>query len=195
MSHPHETLRLDVAVLNQDYSSLTVYDNAKYIIELDEIPITVEHFKRIFYSYGENFGINESIVKNTTVYGYITFLPPYRTYEYKPFSLLEKMLTNIELDLNVSRKSFTKCSLIQFSKEVSNIKTLADINYSNILNSLSWPNIVSIIKNEYITRQIDKPLREVLLVISIVFKSPNPSINPNTVKFSYRISEISNFLI
>ena len=104
------------------------------------------------------------------------------------------MLTNIELDLNVTRKSFTKCTLIQFSKEVSRIKTLADINCCNILNSLSWPNIVSIIKNEYITRPIDKPLNEVVLVISVVFKSPNPSINPNTIKFSYRISEISSFL-
>jgi hypothetical protein len=188
----YETLRLDVAMLSQDYSSLVLYDIKQHTIELDEIIITTNDFKKIFYSYGEQFGINDSILKNPTLYGYISFSPPYRTIEGgKPFSLLEKMITNIELDLNVGRNSFSRNSFIEFSKEITNIKTLAHINCCNILASLSWPNIVSIIKNDYITRQI--PLTEVVLVVSVVFKTPNPSIQPNTVKFNYRIKQVASF--
>jgi len=187
-----ETILLDVAILCQEYSPVKASNMCNHTIELDEIIIT---FKKIFYPYGENFGIN-SILGNIPEYNcYITFLPPFRTINLgKPFSLLEQILANIETDLNVTRNCFSTDSLIDFSKEISDIKSLVNINSCNIMCSLKWANIISIIKNEYITRTPTNPLKEVLLIISVVFKTPNSHILPNTIKFSYRIRNIKNLI-
>jgi hypothetical protein len=183
-----DTITLDIAVLCQEYSPIEVACNNNHIIELDEILITEDIFKQIFYPYGENFGIDKKICSNNIAFKYITFLPPWRTLHCgEPFSLLEQIILNIESDLNVTRNCFATCTLIELSKELSNIKSLSDINCCNILCSIPWSNILNIISNDYKTRDPLNPLKQTILIISVVFKTPNASILPTIIKFKYRM--------
>jgi hypothetical protein len=184
-----DTVSLDIAVLCEEFSPIEVESNNKHIIELDEILITEDTFKQIFYPYGENFGLDKNICGNSTYFQYITFLPPWRSLNFgQPFSLLEQIIMNIEKDLNVTRNCFQTCTLIELSKELSNIKTLSDINCCSVLSSLSWSNIVNIIRNDYINRDISNPLKQTLLIINVIFKTPNTCILPTIVKFKYRMN-------
>lgn len=183
-----DTISLDIAVLCQEYSPIEVACNNNHIIDLDEILITEDIFRQIFYPYGENFGIDKKVCCNTSVFPYITFLPPWRSINCgQPFSLLEQIILNIENDLNVTRNCFATCTLIELSKELSNIKTLCDINCCSILCSLPWSNIINIIRNDYINRDPLNPAKQTLLIISVIFKTPNTCILPTIIKFKYRM--------
>lgn len=184
-----DTIALDIAVLCQEYSPIEVSCNNNHIIELDEILITEDIFRQIFYPYGENFGLDNKVCSNSTAFPYITFLPPWRTLNCgQPFSLLEQIILNIENDLNVTRNCFLTCTLIELSKELSNIKTLCDINCCSLLCSLPWSNVINIIRNDYLNRDINNPLRQTLLIISVIFKTPNTCILPTIIKFKYRMN-------
>ena len=160
-----DTISLDIAVLCQEYSPIEVACNNNHIIELDEILITEDIFRSIFYPYGENFGIDKKVCCNPLFFPYISFLPSNRTINCgQPFSLLEQIILNIETDLNISRNCFATCSLIELSKELSNIKSLCDINCCSVLCSLPWSNIVNIIKNDYLSNLLTK---ETVLIISV----------------------------
>ena len=120
---------------------------------------------------------------------YITFLAPYRKIDGKLFSLLEEIIKNIEDDLNVSRNCFTTCSLIELTNDLSNIKTLCDINCCSLLCCLTWSNVLSVLKDYNLannTNIIYKPL----FVVNVVFKTPNPNVKPTIIKFNYRLSSI-----
>ena len=78
---------------------------------------------------------------------------------------------------------------------MTNIKTLCDIHSRCVECSLPWSNIISIIKNNYVNRDQNIPLRQTLLIISVVFKSPNPHILPTIVKFKYRMNINSEWLV
>lgn len=191
-----DTITLDVAFLSQEYSPIEVTCNNNHIIELDEICIDQNTFKCIFYPYGENFGLEKNNCCNPAIFPYITFLPPYRSINCgQPFSLLEQIIMNIENDLNVTRNCFTTCTLIELSKELSNIKTLCDIECCSLLCSLPWSNVQSIIKNDYINRVQNNPLRQMVLVISIIFKTPNTCILPTIIKFKYRMNIDPQFVL
>lgn len=183
-----DTIVLDVAVLCQEYSPVDIVCDYN-VIELDDIEITEQTFKAIFYPHGENFGIEKNICCSSGIIQYISFCTPYRRFNNgSPFSLLEQIILNLENDLNVTRSCFTTCSLIELSKELSNIKTLCDINCCSLLASLPWSNIVTIIRNDYRTRGPNVSLGQTLLVISIIFKTPNISVRPTVIKFKYRIN-------
>ena len=120
--HCHDTnLILDVAVLCQEYSPVEITCNNSHVVNLDEISISEDTFRNIFYPYGENFGIDakKSCVKE---FFYITFLAPYRKVDCKPFYLLEEIIKNTEEDLNVSRNCFTTCSLTDLRNDLLKIK-------------------------------------------------------------------------
>jgi hypothetical protein len=108
------------------------------------------------------------------------------TIQGKNFSLLETIILHIENDLNVSRNCFTTSSLIDLSKELSEIKSLCDINCCSVLSSLSWANIVSIIQNEQM-RVTGTPLEEIALILSIIFVTPHDDILETVIKFTYII--------
>ena len=181
---------MDVAVLCKEYSNINITCDKNHIINLDEIEISADKFKNIFYPYGENFGIDCNKCNTAHDFFYITFLTPYRRINGEPFSLLEQIIRNIEEDLNVSRNCFTTCSLIELSNDLSNIKTLCDINCCSLLSSLTWSNIISML-NDYNLADNSINFVSPLFVVSIIFKTPNPNIRPTTVKFNYRISRIS----
>jgi len=193
MSHhdcKNSNIVMDVAVLCQEYSNIDVTCNNNHVINLDEIEISAEKFKHIFYPYGENFGIDCNKCNTVHDFFYITFLTPYRKINGEPFSLLEQIIKHIEEDLNVSRNCFTTCSLIELSNDLSRIKTLCDINCCSLLCSLTWSNIMSMLKDYHLADNTVTYVRP-LFVVNVVFKTPNPNVKPTTVKFNYRISHIS----
>ena len=181
---------MDVAVLCKEYSNVDITCSNNHVIDLDEIEISAEKFKNIFYPYGENFGIDCNKCNTIHDFFYITFLTPYRKINGEPFSLLEQIIRNIEEDLNVSRNCFTTCSLIELSNDLSRIKTLCDINCCSLLCSLTWSNIISILNDYHLADNSVTTVRP-LFVVNVVFKTPNPNVKPTTVKFNYRISSIS----
>jgi hypothetical protein len=184
----NNTIYLDIALLSQEYTPVQILPSTNHIIDLDEIVIDENTFKQIFYPYGENFGLDKNISNDEYLSIYITFLTPYRTINNgKPFSLLNQIIQSIEEDLNVTRNCFTTDSLIDLGKEISNIKYLSDMNSYSLLTSLSWSNILDIIRNDYINRDPTNPYNQTLLVISVVFKNPDPRILPTIIKFKYRM--------
>jgi hypothetical protein len=182
------TLCLDFAVLSQTYKSIKLDVCQNHVIELDPINISLTDFLTIFYPFGDSFGINlQKMNVNQYLLNYVSFLPLYRTFKGKNFSLLENIILNIEADLNVSRNCFTTSSLIDLSKELSEIQTLCDINCCSVLSSLSWSNIINRIKNEQLTRVSNAPLDSIALVLSIVFVTPHDDILETIIKFTYLI--------
>jgi hypothetical protein len=182
---------LDVAILCKEYSPIELNSNHNHVIELDEIPISEQLFKYLFYPHGETYGLNENVCSQS--FPYITFLYPYRTQCGKPFSLYESILTNIEEDLGISRNCILTKSLIDLTNDLANIKTLTDLNCCDVINSLTWSNIYSIIRNNYIIS--NNTINNAILMISVVFKSPNCQIHPTIIKFKYRININSNWMI
>ena len=193
IDHNNNTIYLDIAVLCKEYSNIDVTPNNNHIVELDEIPISETMFRKIFYPYGENFGLDKNKYTQD-MFHFITFLPSHRTVDKKAFSLLEQIILFTEIDLNVTRNCFTKCTLIELSNEITNIKTLNDLNCCNTVACMSWSNIVSILKHNYINKDNSHPYRNALLVISVVFKSLNVNVLPIIVKFKYRVQINTSFI-
>jgi hypothetical protein len=195
---------IDVAVLCQEYTAVDTmcHDN---IINLDEIPITKEVFQSIFYPYHDNFGLNKDFVSNNAnILSHISFIPEFRSVNSKKFYLLEEIISNIERDLNISRNCFTKESLVELTNEIISIKSLCDINCCSVLASLSWSNILEIIKNYQLinycqcaghdkycsTCKTSKPEIIPICVVNIIFKTPTPGVKNTIIRFNYRITNL-----
>jgi len=182
-------INIDVAVLCQEYTTIEKMCS-DHIINLDEIAVTKEIFQTIFYPYHENFGMNKNnVINNKTLLPYTSFLPENRSVDGKNFYLLEKIISNIENDLNVSRNCFTIETLVELSNEITNLHSLCDLNYCSVLSSLTWPNILEIIKNYKLSDSSDEPLIPIC-VISIIFKTPTVGVKNTIVRFNYRITNI-----
>ena len=199
-------ITIDVAVLCQEYTTIEKMCH-DHIINLDEIEITKDLFQCIFYPYYENFGINKNTVCNNCSYAeYISFLPEYRRVNGKKFYLLEEIISNIESDLNISRNCFTVESLVELTNEIISINSLCELNCCSILSSLTWCNILEIIKNYNIvndncgdcrpnTESTSYPGVPVIpvvpiCVISVIFKTPTPGVKNTIVRFNYRITDL-----
>jgi hypothetical protein len=201
---------IDVAVLCQEYTTIETmcHDN---IINLDEILITKEIFQSIFYPYHENFGLNKDFLSNNQISPYISFIPEFRSVNSKKFYLLEEIIANIERDLNISRNCFTKESLVELTNEIISIKSLCDINCCSVLASLSWQNILEIIKNYQLINYcqcakynnehepnenhcaICKTSKSEIIpicVVNIIFKTPTPGVKNTIIRFNYRITNL-----
>jgi hypothetical protein len=199
---------IDVAVLCQEYTTIDTmcHDN---IINLDEILITKEIFQSIFYPYHDNFGLNKDFVSNNPkISSHISFIPEFRSVNSKKFYLLEEIISNIERDLNISRNCFTKESLVELTNEIISIKSLCDINCCSVLSSLSWKNILEIIKNYKLINncqcvkgpESDENYCEIcktskseiipICVVNIIFKTPTPGVKNTIIRFNYRITNL-----
>jgi hypothetical protein len=178
---------IDVAVLCQEYTNVETMCN-DHIVNLDEIIISKELFKSIFYPYSENFGINKDFVcNNNEIFPYISFLPEFRSVNGKRFYLLEELISNIESDLNVSRNCFTKESLVELTNEIFDIKSLCNINCCSVLSSLTWTNINEIISNYRLVQNSCSDVI-IILVVNIIFKTPTPGVKNTLLRLQYRIS-------
>ena len=158
-----------------------------HILNLDEIEITMEIFQTMFYPYKENFGINKDFfINNSKFIPFISFLNDYRTVDGKKFYLLEALITNIESDLCISRNCFTKDSLVELTNEITCIKSLLDIKSCSVLSSLTWSNIIDIIKNYKAINDEVIPI----LIVNVVFKTPTQGVKDSVVRFQYKICNI-----
>ena len=180
---------IDIAVLSQEYTTVDLLCHV-HILNLDEIDITFETFQHIFYPYTETFGLNKTyLTSNSKLLYFISFLSEFRTINNKKFNLLEEIIGNIESDLSISRDCFTKESLVQLTNEIIMIKSLLDINCCSLLSSLSWKNVLDILKN-YNYENLNSTSKIIpILVINVVFKTQTPGVKDTIVRFQYKIND------
>lgn len=184
-----DRLVIDVAVLCEQTSEIRQTGNA-HIVNLDDILLTQDNFKKIFYSFSENFGIdNVYIDANTEAKKAISFLPEFRTVNKKKFYLIEQILTNLESDLNVPRNCFTVDSLVELTNQLINIKSLLDINVSKTVTSLNWPNIAEIIHNYKLLKNTTNVVNPICC-ISVIFKTPTVGVENTVVRFNYKLIDV-----
>ena len=183
---------IDVAVLCQEYTNVETScdDN---IINLEDIPVSMEHFQSIFYPYKDNFGINKNfMLSNKCLINLISFLPEHRIIQNtsKKFYLLEEIISNIERNLNITRNCFTKDSLVELTNEIISIKSLLDINCCSVLSSLSWDNVIEVIENYKFVDSDNNKNNDIIpiCVVNIVFKTPTADVKNTTVRFNYKIT-------
>jgi len=184
-----DRLIIDIAVLCEEVTEIreTCKD---HIINFDDIYITQDQFRHIFYPYSENFTINENYIQsNPDSKKFVSFLPIYRTVGGQNFYLLEQILSNIENDLSVPRNAFTIESLVEITNQITNINTLCDICNNNTLSSLTWSNIKEIINNYKLYKQSSN--KEIgitpICVISVIFKTPTNGVENTIIRFNYKI--------
>jgi len=182
----NDRLIIDVAVLCEEITEIRQTGN-DHITNLDDIYITKEIFKNIFYPYSENFGIDKNYINtNSELKKFISFLPEYRTVNDKNFYLLEQILTNLETDLNVPRNCFTVESRVELTNQITGINNLCDINPSGTLSSLTWSNILEIVNNyKLLNNKIDA--KTLIFAISVIFKTPTNGVENTIIRFNYKI--------
>ena len=141
-------------------------------------------FKKLFYPFGENFGINKDFISKE-LQSYISFQSSYRSVDNNPFDLLEVIMSNIESDLNISRNAFTTASRLELINEFLNLKSLCDLNCCSVVGSLPWSSIEEILVN-FQNNNLDKIIQPIFIV-SVQFKTPTQGVKPTTIKFVYKI--------
>tara|TARA_Y100000992_G_scaffold143209_1_gene95053 strand:- start:4836 stop:5513 length:678 start_codon:yes stop_codon:yes gene_type:complete len=185
-----ESKSIDIAIVGQLLASIEQRDNY-HIIELDNISVSKELFKAIFFYHdNENFAIAPRIPSDDeTLENIISFESKYRTYDNGvKFNLLHIMFGFMEEDLNVKRDCFDTCCKMELEKQLSMFKNLCDIDICNVLCSLKWSEIIQILNSKG-AKGKDKNGNNIphLLKINIVFKNPNTNIKDIIVKFNYVI--------
>jgi hypothetical protein len=176
-------IHIDVAVICEEFNNIDVMCE-DHIINLDEIDVTMDMFQMMFFPYKENFGLNKDFfINNDKFLPLISFFPDYRSINGKKFYLLEQIISNIEADLCITRYCFTKDSLVELTNEITSIKTLLDIKCCSVLSSLTWSNVLDIIKNySFIHKEIIP-----ILIVNIVFKTPTKGVKDTVIRFQYKI--------
>ena len=186
---------IDIAIVGQLLASVETRDKY-HIIELDNISISKELFKAIFFYHdNENFSIvpkvpnNDEIIQNI-----ISFEYPYRTYDNGvPFNLLHVMFGFMEEDLNVKRDCLDTCCKMELEKQLSLFKSLCDLDICNVLCSLKWSEIIQILNSKGAKSKDNKGNNiPHLLKINIVFKNPNTNIKDIIIKFNYVVEFIDD---
>jgi hypothetical protein len=178
---------IDVAVLCHEYTELKKMCD-DHIINLDDICISKDIFRKIFYFYGENFGMDKKIVNTEELLHYVSFLPKHRKIEREKFYLLEHILRNIEDDLGVSRNCFTPETRVQLTSEINSLNSLCDMNCCSVLASLTWSNLLNII-DKYRFIKEEQPGFVPICAVSVVFKTPTPNVKNTIIRFNYRITD------
>ena len=176
-------IHIDVAVVCEEFNKIELMCE-DHVINLDEIDVTMDMFQLMFYPYKENFGLNKDFfINNSKFLPFISFSQDFRTINGNKFYLLEQIISNIESDLCISRHCFTKDSLVELTNEIICIKTLLDIKCCSVLSSLTWSNILDIIKNYKFIHEEIIPV----LIVNIVFKTPTQGVKDTVIRFQYKI--------
>jgi hypothetical protein len=184
-----DRLNIDVAVLFQETTEVRQICG-DHVTNLDDICISMDLFRNIFFPYSENFCINKNYIdSHKELIRFISFLPQHRTLNNKKFYLLEKILSNLENDLNVPRNCFTLESRVELTNQIIGINSLLDLNQSSILASLTWSNILEIISN-YKLLKTESMVVIPILTISVIFKTPTENVENTIIRFNYKIINI-----
>jgi hypothetical protein len=176
-----EAVTFDIAYLTQDIAPVYVACKNVHTIQIDPIPIHVNHFKRIFYSQEDFFGLNKGNQFEPDLLPFTVLNTPYRTIDERPFSLLEEVVRCIEEDLNVTRSCFTTKSLLELTRDIKNISTLYHLDACSLVSALKWSNIVAIMKSA------NERAEYIYFVITILFKTANVAVLPIMVKLKYKV--------
>lgn len=207
MSSNNSFLTLDIAVISHNSNVEINIDSDVHNIYLEEIPITLSNFQKLFYPDKKNFIIDEIICKNDDNIIYTSFNPDYRkTDKGLPLNLFSNIITFYENDLNTSRNAFTPDSLICLTKEINQIQNISDIECKCIDNSIDWETLIDIISNHY-KQIINTDISNIIkndysfnkkkiysnFIVNVVFRSPNTLIKPIIMKIIYKVIFPDNF--
>ena len=207
MSSNNSFLTLDIAVISHNSNVEINIDSDVHNIYLEEIPITLSDFQKLFYPDKKNFIIDEIICKNDDNIIYTSFNPDYRkTDKGLPLNLFSNIITFYENDLNTSRNAFTPDSLICLTKEINQIQNISDIQSNCIDNSIDWETLIDIISNHY-KQIINTDISNIIkndysfnkkkiysnFIVNVVFRSPNTLIKPIIMKIIYKVIFPDNF--
>ena len=189
-----ESKIIDIAIVGQFLTSIEKIDSY-HIIELDNISVSKDLFKAIFFYYdSENFAIVPNIPNNEeTIQNIVSFESKYRTYNNGvPFNLMHVIFGFMEEDLNIKRDCFDTCCKMELEKQLSLFKNLCNLEICNVLCSLKWSEIIEILKSKGAkSKDLNGNNIPHLLKLNIIFKNPNTNIKDIIIKFNYVIDSIS----
>jgi len=151
-SSVNQAFTINIATMQNAMPNLDILcSQSNHESNLDDINIDYNDFLKLFYPNSAAFEINRQAVRNDpTLHQYVSLLPNYRTENGSPFVLLYTILANAETDLNLGRSVFTSTSTIQLTKQLSCIQSLADIDTTNIVNSIDLPTLQRTVADHYV---------------------------------------------
>lgn len=179
------SLFIDFAVLCQEFTKVDLECCKSHIVDLDEISIERKQFRDIFYNTGETFGLNKTFAKYPENLPLISFSQDHRTLNGTRFYLMERIIQNLETDLNVSRNCFTAETRVDLAKELSGIASLCDMECCSVLTSLTWTNIENLLK-EHSKMNNNEKVRP-YLCLSVIFRTPTEGTKDSIIRFLYKI--------
>jgi hypothetical protein len=177
-----EGIQVDIAVISHNYCPINLNNPGDHTIDFDLIPIDEETFKSIFYN-TPTFSIAPLTASNPDLFPFISLMPQHRTVAGTSFYLLETIYENLEMDLHVSRMSFSSGSKIALNKNITKMTSLNALRISNVVSSLSWPEIVDTIVSVYDTEGLTSV--GATLTVSVLLTSPTPNVYPTILRFNY----------
>lgn len=180
-----ESLQIDFAVLCQEIQKVDLDCNKSHFIHLDEILISTKQFRDIFYNTGENFGLNKAFALQPNNLPFISFSQEDRTENGSRFYLMDRIIQNLEVDLNVTRNCFTPETRVELAKELSGLKSLCDISCCSVVASLQWKNIEDLLKEH--SKFHDNKKITPFLCLSVIFRTPTEGTKDTVVRFTYKI--------
>jgi hypothetical protein len=175
-------MQIDIAVISHNYAPMHLNSSTDHVIEFDLIEIDEATFKSIFYTL-PTFSIAPLTASNPDLFPYISLMPQHRTVSGMPFFLLETIYEHLEMDLHVSRISFSAGSKIALNKNITKMMSLSSLRISNVVSSLSWSEIIDSIVSIYDV--VGLTVAPVILTISIILSSPTPNVFPTILHFNY----------
>jgi hypothetical protein len=180
-----EGIQVDIAVISHNYCPVNLNNPGDHVIDFDLITIDEDTFKSIFYN-APTFSIAPLTASNPDLFPYISLMPQNRTVSGVPFYLLETIYQNLEMDLHVSRMSFSSGSKIALNKNITKMTSLLSLRISNVVSSLSWSEIVDTIVSTYDTTGLNSV--GATLTVSVLLTSPTPNVYPTILRFNYGTS-------
>jgi hypothetical protein len=177
-----QSMQIDIAVISHNYAPMHLNSSTDHVIEFDLIEIDEATFKSIFYTL-PTFSIAPLTASNPELFPYISLMPQHRTVSGASFFLLETIYEHLEMDLHVSRISFSAGSKIALNKNITKMTSLSSLRISNVVSSLSWSEILDSIVSIYDV--VGLTVVPVILTISIILSSPTPNVFPTILHFNY----------
>jgi hypothetical protein len=183
-----KSLQIDFAVLCQEVQTkIDLECSNSHLIPLDEIFISKKQFRDLFYSTGENFGLNKLFALKTENKPFISFSQDHRTEKGNRFYLMDRIIRNLEYDLNVTRNCFTPETRVGLAKELSGIDSLCDIECCSVLTSLTWTNLETILQDH--SKMNENAAIVPYLCLSVIFRTPTEGTKDSVIRFTYKVVE------
>ena len=175
-------IQVDIAVISHNYCPVNLNNPGDHVIDFDLIMVEEATFKSIFYNV-PTFSIAPLTAADPELFPYISLMPQHRSVAGIPFYLLETIYQNLEMDLHISRMSFSSGSKIALNKNITKMTSLSALRISNVVSSLAWPEIIDTIVSVYDTNGLSSVAAT--LTVSVLLTSPTPNVFPTILRFNY----------